>query len=240
MAVPWIVDGSTDTSTDTYRRGVTFMARSLVVIGDGRGDVHVAATPDAAGLLGRLQKRYPRNLSILHEEPDAGCLVIKVHERLAGHRLLGDWFEVPGAVEQVCQVITEVDDRHHTHEGPPSYAAYAQGCRHPKCADERAAYSRKHKKAKVLSPKAPDSAPPPPAPIPPPVPQIFGPDDKRHVLNHLKANAMPNGCVTSYVITGAGRAAGITTDQVAAVVASLEQDGTMFNQGDYYFLKKAK
>jgi hypothetical protein len=40
------------------------------------------------------------------------------------------------------RILAEVDDRHHNREGPPSNSSYSNGCRHPACADARAAYMR--------------------------------------------------------------------------------------------------
>ena len=137
------------------------MAQSLVVIGErfegGDSAVFIERTSAPDRVLSRLQRWAPRELMVLTEIAQAGGLLDKLtcHPEVGPHRLRSRWFDLgPGAVEIVRRVAAEVDDRVHSHPGPPSDSMYSnQGCRHPDCQDAHkvAQQRRKARREAVVS-----------------------------------------------------------------------------------------
>jgi len=84
----------------------------LYVIGEGGNSrvVKIGKSNNVKSRLATLQTGSPTRLQILHVEPGAGHLETSVHDRFAGIRLSGEWFNFGPGEDPVALVVEAVKD----------------------------------------------------------------------------------------------------------------------------------
>jgi len=81
----------------------------LYVIGEtSSGIVKIGRSVDPESRLRTFQTGYPRKLSLLHVEPEAGHLEPRLHARFASLRTHGEWFDF-GTASPVATVLNTLD-----------------------------------------------------------------------------------------------------------------------------------